>query len=380
MLYFRQTGAFVSRFRRFSMADAMFRKPESPSPSGKEPGKAGMTRYELLLLEQREKTPARQALDAFLLFCPLLACLAALGEYLLIPDRFENPHPERYVILLAVPAALYALRLIAAGLRYRAGDRQMYWTILHRAPRYTAIYLLLAVFDYATLKTGALLYPFIPWVNDIINGALGDLPNLLISTAYSLRLLAVGYFAGVAAGLLTGISAGCSSHIRYWVTPIVKVLGPIPPVVWIPLVMIILPSLFSGSVFIIALGTWFPVTMNTLTGILGIDESYFDAARLLGASSRQLIVHVAVPHALPNILQGMTQGMSTACITLMTAEMTGVKAGLGWYVTWYKNWAAYNRMFAAIIMLCIIFNAVSKGLDLIRRRALRWQAEGGKAK
>ncbi len=351
--------------------------PSRPAAGSSETGTAGMTRYELLELEQENKTPARRALDAFLTICPLLACGVALLEYYLVPDKFANPNPERYTILLLIPAAIYAILLAVSAVRYRAGDKQRYWKMLHRAPLWTAIYLVLAVFDYATLKTGALLYPFIPWVNDILNGAISDLPNLALSTLYSLRLLTLGYFAGVAAGLLTGITAGYSSRIRYWITPIVKILGPIPPVIWIPLVMIILPSLFTGSVFIIALGSWFPVTIATLTGISSIDPAYFDAARLLGATERQLIFRVAIPHAMPNILQGMTQGMSTACITLLTAEMTGVKAGLGWYVTWFKNWASYNRMFAAIIVLCIIFNAVSKALDLIKKRALRWQNGGG---
>ena len=65
--------------------------------------------------------------------------------------------------------------------------------------------------------------------------------------------------------------------------------------------------------------------------------------------------------------------MSSACISLMIAEMMGVEAGLGWYITWAKAWAAYNKMFAAIITICVIFNAVTKILDVIKKHVLRWQ-------
>ena len=58
------------------------------------------------------------------------------------------------------------------------------------------------------------------------------------------------------------------------------------------------------------------------------------------------------------------------------AEMMGVKAGLGWYITWAKSWAAYNKMFAAIIIICIVFNIVTRVVELIRRHLLRWQAGG----
>lgn len=76
---------------------------------------------------------------------------------------------------------------------------------------------------------------------------------------------------------------------------------------------------------------------------------------------------------MPSILQGMTQGMSTACTALMIAEMMGVEAGLGWYITWAKAWASYNKMFAALIVICLLFTAVTKVLNMVKKRVLRWQ-------
>ena len=93
----------------------------------------------------------------------------------------------------------------------------------------------------------------------------------------------------------------------------------------------------------------------------------------LGAKGSQLVFRVAIPQAMPSILQGMTQGMSSACVSLMVAEMLGVEAGLGWYITWAKAWAMYNRLFAAIVVICLVFNAVTKSLNLFKKRVLRWQ-------
>ena len=338
---------------------------------------AKLTREQLMELEQKEKTPARLALDMVISLLPAAACAAALLEYELVPNKYDNAHPERYAALLLIPMAIYLIRWIVSRVRYKNGDKKLYWKMLYKAPLWTAVYLALAAFDWLTLKTGKLLYPFIPWVNDIINAIAGDWQMLLKSTVFSLRLLALGYCWGVAVGLVTGVACGYNEKIRYWINPIVKVLGPIPVATWLPLVMLLAPSPFSGSIFIIALGTWFAVTMATITGISNVDRSYFDAARILGAKGSQLIFRVAIPHAVPNILQGMTQGMSSACVGLMVAEMMGVEAGLGWYITWAKAWAMFNRMFAAIIILCIIFNAVAKALELIKKRALRWQ-NGGK--
>ena len=160
-------------------------------------------------------------------------------------------------------------------------------------------------------------------------------------------------------GLITGTACGCSRKVDYWVAPFMKLLGAIPSPTWIPIVMVIASSLFTGSVFIISLGVWYSLTI--------------DAAQTLGACRTQLVFRVALPFAVPNILQGLTQGMSSACMALITAEMVGVESGLGWYVSWQKSWAQYGKMYAAIVVLCVVFVAVNWGLNRIKRYLLRWQ-------
>ena len=82
---------------------------------------------------------------------------------------------------------------------------------------------------------------------------------------------------------------------------------------------------------------------------------------------------VAIPHAMPNIFSGLTQAMSSSCTAIMIAEMLGVKSGLGWYMNWSKSWASYDKMFAALFVICIIFTIVTKSLEAVKRHMLRWQ-------
>ena len=107
---------------------------------------------------------------------------------------------------------------------------------------------------------------------------------ILVSTLHTLRLLFLGYFIGISVGLVTGIACGYSKRIRYWVDPIIKFLGPIPTSTWIPIIMVVCSSLFKGAIFIIALGSWFAVTVASMTGISNVDKEYFEAARTLGAT------------------------------------------------------------------------------------------------
>lgn len=152
-----------------------------------------------------------------------------------------------------------------------------------------------------------------------------------------------------------------------------KFLGPIPTTTWIPVIMVLAPSLYGGSVFVIALGVWFSVALATITGISKVDKDYFDAAKTLGAKERQLVFRVAVPYAIPNMFQGLTQGMMIACTALLVAEMLGTESGLGWYITWQKSWAMFANMYGAIILICIIFTLVTWVLTKINRYCTRWQ-------
>lgn len=332
-----------------------------------------LTRQQLKEMEAKEKTPFQKMLDIVIMLLPVACGIIACCEYRFLPDDAQNSNPMTYFGFLLLLIAAYGVYLLFAAVRNRCGDKTVIEKVRYKAPLFSTLFLLLAMYDYLTLKTGVLTQPFVPCMNYIINIAWSDRAYLIECTLHTLRLLFLGYFIGVAVGLVTGITCGYSEKIRYWVNPVIKFLGPIPTSTWIPIIMVVASSLFGGAVFIIALGSWFAVTVASMNGISNVDKDFFEAARTLGASERQLVFKVAIPHAMPSILSGCTQAMSSACTAIMVAEMMGVKAGLGWYMTWAKSWASYDKMFAALFVICFIFTIVTKALDRIKCRVLRWQ-------
>lgn len=332
-----------------------------------------LTRRELKELEEKEKTPVQKVIEMIVMLLPLVCGGVAIAEYLMIPDKTINRNPMLYVYVLIFCMGLYFVCGAVAAIKKFRGDKIFYEKIHYKAPLFAALFLFLAVYDYLTIKTGILTQPFVPCMNFILNAFTTEYMMLLDCTLNTLKLLFLGYGIGVTLGLITGITCGYSKKVRYWVDPVIKFLGPIPTSTWIPVTMVVASSLFMGAVFIIALGSWFAVTVASLTGISNVDRDYFEAAKTLGASERQLIFRVAIPHAMPSILQGCTQAMSSSCVALMIAEMLGVKSGLGWYMTWQSGWASYDKFFAALFVICLIFTLVTKGLDKIKKYVLRWQ-------
>ena len=339
---------------------------------------SGLNRRQLKELEEREKTPAQKAAEMIVLLLPLLCGVIALAEYMILPNNSRNSRPWSYVWVLGAAITAYLISFLVAWVKKRGGEKQLYERMHYKAPHFSALFLLLTLYDYLTLKTGILTQPFVPCMNYIINAFLVDYKMLADCTLNTLKLLFLGYAIGVSLGLVTGIACGYSERARYWLDPVIKFLGPIPTSTWIPIIMVVASSLFGGAVFIIALGSWFAVTVASLTGISNVGKEYFEAARTLGANNRQLVFRVAIPHAMPSILQGCTQAMSSSCVAIMIAEMLGVKSGLGWYMTWQTGWASYDKSFAALFVICFIFTLVTKGLEKIKRYLLRWQNGAGK--
>ena len=318
----------------------------------------------------------KYAFDIVKCALPLFVSLLILIQYTFLPN-FRNftvldrnaPTAVFFwfsVILVSIFFVYFVLSFFFLKLRKQ---------LRHRAPFYSFALLLLLAYDWATLTTGMLPQPFFPWPDAILNAIIRDRAILGISFLHSMRLLFTGYFLGLIIGVITGIAAGWSAKIRYWVAPVVRLLAAIPPVTWLPIILIVANSLFSGAVFLIALAVWYPVTQTTMNGVLNIPKSTLEAAKTFGTRPLSMIFKVCLPATLPSIFQGAIQGMSIACTALIIAEMMGVEAGLGWYINWQRGWAEFAGMYAAILIICITFLCVNTLLSLLKTYALPWKKE-----
>lgn len=329
-----------------------------------------ITREQLLEMERKPKTKKDHILEKIYIFLPIVMGLLHLIEYYYMPNFQVNSNTHVYGIFLGILLLMYITALLIGYFK-----KDIYQKLLYKAPFYAFVFALLMGYDILTLKTGKLMLPYFPWVDQILNAAITDRIYLLDCVKNSLILLFTGYFIGALLGIITGILCGYNKRVNYWVSPFMRLLGPIPSTTWLPLVMVLVTTLFKGAVFIIALGVWFSVTLATITGIYNVNKEYYDAAKTLGAKGSQLITHIALPSALPSIFQGLTQGMSSACTALLIAEMLGVKSGLGWYINWQKAWAEFAKLYAAIIIICITFILVNWILNKIKRTVLKWQED-----
>ncbi len=236
-----------------------------------------------------------------------------------------------------------------------------------------ALPLLLGLWLLVTAKVVLLPVPFFAPPQALIEVFVDDWARLGESLLHSLWLLLNGVVIGGIAGFIAGVAIGWSHRIGYWVHPVLRILGPVPSTALLPICFFFFPSSWSASVFLIALATWFPVTVLTWSGVASVDKAYYEVARTLGASGRFLVWRVAIPAALPHVFVGLFMGLGASFSVLVVAEMMGVKAGLGWYLQWAQGWAAYANMYAALLVMALLCSGLITLLFFVRDRVLAWQ-------
>ncbi|MGI4876781.1 MAG: ABC transporter permease [Janthinobacterium lividum] len=274
----------------------------------------------------------------------------------------------RLFAMIALAAAIAVLILGVFG-----GRSERLQRVRRLGPWFVALAAIVAVWEILTAKTGVLPLPFFPPPQSILEVYTDDSGRLVESIYRSLLLLVPGYLIGAAAGFSTGVAVGWSRSVSYWAHPVLRFLGPLPATAWLPIAFFVFPGTASASTFLIALSTAFPVAVLTASGIGSVGSAFYDVARTLGASKSFLVTKVAIPAALPHVFVGLFMGLSASFAVLIVAEMMGVKAGLGWYLQWAQGWAAYANLYAALIIMALLFSGLISLLFFARDSVLAWQ-------
>ena len=153
----------------------------------------------------------------------------------------------------------------------------------------------------------------------------------------SLTRVFSGFFIAAAVGIALGLLLGRSRFAENVLLPPLEMLRPIPAVAWIPLAILMFPSSELSMVFITFTGALFPILLNTIHGVEGVDPRLIASARSLGSRRTALFTEVILPAAAPSIFTGLAIGMGTAWFCLVTAEMIAGQFGIGYY-----TWASYT--------------------------------------
>jgi NitT/TauT family transport system permease protein len=196
--------------------------------------------------------------------------------------------------------------------------------------------------------------------------------ELVVDALGSLYRVGVGFAAGAVLALPLGLAMGASRAVHAWLNPLFQVLRPIPPIAYIPLSMLWFGLGNPPAVFLIAIGAFFPVLVNTVAGVRQVDGIYLRAARNLGAGPLTMFVRVILPAAVPYILTGMRIGVGTAFIVVIVSEMIAVNDGLGFRILEARDAFWLDKVMAGMVTIGLLGLAIDSAMHGVSNHLLRW--------
>ena len=196
--------------------------------------------------------------------------------------------------------------------------------------------------------------------------------ELIHDSISSMGRVLVGFLIGGGLGLILGLAMGASNLVFKLMNPLVQILRPIPPIAYIPLSILWFGLGNPPAYFLIALGAFFPVLINTIAGVRNVDSIYIRAAQNLGASRMTMFMRVIIPAAMPYILTGVKVGIGVAFIVVIVAEMIAVNNGLGYRITEAREFFWSDKIIVGMFTIGVLGLILDIMVSRLNNHLLRW--------
>jgi ABC-type nitrate/sulfonate/bicarbonate transport system permease component len=213
---------------------------------------------------------------------------------------------------------------------------------------------------------------FLPSPRATLAGAIELIRNgqLLTNVMASFSRVVVGFTIGTCIGIPLGLFMGKSPIVRAFVDPYVEFFRFIPPIAFVTLAVIWFGLGETSKIVLIIYTTVFMVAINTMIGVLSIDPDKRFAALCLGATEKQVFVHVTIPAVVPNIVTGMKIAMGNSFMTVVSAEMVAAKTGIGYLIVNSRLFLLTEWIFVGIITLGLMGFVSDRALRLVANKLL----------
>jgi NitT/TauT family transport system permease protein len=243
----------------------------------------------------------------------------------------------------------------------------------------TSIAAFLLLWEAATLVINS---PFLPGPYSVLVASIqistaGDVDGYTLGfhSAVSLYRVLLGFVAGAAMAIPLGLFMGIKLTVKDIATPIIEPLRFIPPMAWIPLSIVLLTGL-SRYVFLIWVGVFFPVLLNTIAGVRRTSITLVNVAKTFGADNNAILRHIIFPSALPEIMTGLRVGLGIGWMCIVAAEMIGGDpVGLGRLILKYANYLQIDVVIVGMVTIGLIGLAMNYAILLLEKRMFRWRVE-----
>lgn len=196
--------------------------------------------------------------------------------------------------------------------------------------------------------------------------------SLVRYTLVSLKRVLLGYFLGGGIGLVLGFMIGLNRRLEQFINLYIGILRPIPPIAWIPFLILALGIGELSKITVIAIGSFWPLLLNTIEGVHAADESLLELGRVLEKDRKTVIFKIILPSAVPSIFTGARLGISRAWSCVVTAEMIAASAGVGYLIQYARELSQPAVMLVGVAVIGLIGLLIDSAMMAVQKRLLQW--------
>lgn len=197
--------------------------------------------------------------------------------------------------------------------------------------------------------------------------------TLIENILSSFKLAMIGFFLALIVGLPLGLLMGWYRPLDKLVKPIFELIRPLPPIAWIPIVIVLLGIGTVAKSFIIFFTTFVPIVINSYTGIRETNQVYINYAKTCGYSNWRVFWTIGIPSAMPLAFAGMVIALGNGWGTLIAAEMLASSSGLGYMIFMGRNYGRIDIIIAGMLVIGLIGLGLTTALSKIENYVLKWR-------
>ena len=291
--------------------------------------------------------------------------LVVLLLNLLLPDTIKaNAYPEYMTGFLLVVEALVVLGSVLA-------KREQTLHVVSDVASF--VYVVTGAWMLCTAKLALMNQSLFPAPGTVFWQLGEDWLKVVVNIGSSLGIIVEGFVLGAVIAIPLGLFLGWNLRVGRAASRVSSFFAAIPPIVYIPYAIALLPTFRSASVFVIFMASFWPILVNVMSGVLNVDERVINSAKAMNVRTPTMLAKVIFPASLPQLFVGCNLALCFSFILLTSAEMIGASSGMGYYVKNYSDLGDYTRTVGGILVIGTVISVVTYAFNRLESWALRWR-------
>lgn len=208
---------------------------------------------------------------------------------------------------------------------------------------------------------------------DKLENPIPDGNTIIVHFLTSLKLVVLGFLVSCIIGVPLGLFMGFFNVANRIFTPIFEIIRPIPPLAWIPIVIVVLGIGLKAELFIIFVASFVPCVINSYTGIRATSQTLINVAKTAGVNKFQIFYKVGIPSALPMVFTGIKVSFGSAWATLVAAEMIASSEGLGYMIQQGRVARRPDIVLLGMLVIGLVGAVLTAILSILEKKAIPWR-------